>query len=270
MALTATSLLTKSMISLRQSNKFNIGKRLRTAAETAAVRLSSEKEDKPLCAVDVGTDHALLALALVGDYGFSAVTATDINEGPCKSARKNISAAGSFYEERIDVIRTDGLSGLEAVCADTDRIIIAGMGGELIRTILENADFVRRDKERIKFVLQPQSKQHILRKYLFENGYRLLGESWIEDAGKTYCIISAVYDGVARKSTLFEKYFGIFGNPAADSVFKNHIIKKYLILKNNEENRKGRLCSKENAVFKEEKALLCELEQYIKERNIAI
>lgn len=260
------------MISLQQSKsrKFNIGKRLETAAETAAVRLSSEKDEYPLCAVDVGTDHALLALALVADYGFSAVTATDINEGPCSSAKKNIKAAGEFYEKRIKVMRTDGLSGLEDVCAQAQRIIIAGMGGELIRTILDGADFVRSEKERIKFVLQPQSKQHVLRKYLFDNGYRILDESWIEDSGKTYCVISAVYDGILRQSTLFERYFGLFGCPEKDDIFKKAVIKKYSVLKRNAECRAGKNTAGENSVFEEEKALLLELERYMKERNITV
>ena len=234
-------------------------------AETAAVRLSSEFGTKPLCAIDVGTDHAKLPMYLVSECGFSAVTATDINEGPCKTARENISMAGAFFAERINVVRTDGLSGLSHLCPD--RIIIAGMGGELIVSILSAAEFVRREKESIKFVLQPQSKEHLLRRYLCESGYLILEEKRCCDAGKYYCVISAVFDGVKREASLLQLYFGKHGLEDPDELFWVMFDKKYKILKKNIYFRQNSENPFESDVQAEEKQLFLQMREYMKSKG---
>lgn len=243
------------------SKKINIGQRLKTVAETAAVRLSSENISKPLCAIDVGTDHAKLPMYLVSECGFSSVTATDINEGPCRTARENIRSAGAFFEERINVIRTDGLSGLD--CLSPDRVVIAGMGGELIAGILGAADFVRKEKERIKFVLQPQSKEHILRRYLYSSGYRILEEKRCFDSGKYYCVISAVYDGEKREASLLELYFGKSGLESFDELFRICFDKKHKILQKNISLRAKSESGASNEIAAEEKELLRQMNEYL-------
>ncbi len=247
------------------SKKINIGQRLKTVAETAAVRLSSENISKPLCAIDVGTDHAKLPMYLVSECGFSSVTATDINEGPCRTAIENIRSAGAFFEERIDVIRTDGLSGLDGL--SPDRIVIAGMGGELIVDILSAADFVRREKERIKFVLQPQSKEQLLRKYLYESGYRIHEEKRCLDSGKYYCVISAVFDGVKREATLLELYFGKSGLEEPDELFRVCFDKKRKLLEKNISLREKSTNEPSHEIAAEEKELLRQMNEYLEKQR---
>jgi tRNA (adenine22-N1)-methyltransferase len=224
------------MTILQQSKKINIGKRLETVAETAAVRLSCEDEKTPLYAIDVGTDHAKLPMYLVAQCGFSGVVATDINEGPCETARKNISANGAFFAERIKVVKTNGMEGLDGT--EVNRVTVAGMGGELIADILKRASFTRAEKEKVGFVLQPQSKEHILRKYLCENGYRIICEKWVEDAGKCYCVINAVFDGEKRQPSLFGLYFGFAEIEKGKEVFEKVLLKKAALLERNLKERK--------------------------------
>lgn len=234
-------------------------------AEIAAVRLSCEKNETPLCAIDVGTDHALLPMYLLSKHGFSHITATDINEGPCKAARKNISLAGAFFKEKIDVVRTDGLQGISG--ERCNRIICAGMGGELIRDIISKADFIKENPEKICLVLQPQSKENVLRKYLFENGFRILCETVVKDAGKLYPIIRAVYDGEKRDFTLFEEYFGKDEVCDRNLCFDEYFDKKYRIISRNVSLRE----QSENAVLTEfaleEKKLLSDMQKYLNERE---
>jgi tRNA (adenine22-N1)-methyltransferase len=253
------------MTTLQPSKRINIGQRLKTVADSAAVRLSSENISKPLCAIDVGTDHAKLPMYLVSECGFSHVTATDINEGPCHTARANISLAGAYFKDRIDVIKTDGLCGLDTLCPD--RIIIAGMGGELIVGILSAAEFVRKEKEKIKFVLQPQSKEQILRRYLYENGYRILDEKRCLDAGKYYCVISAVYDGIKREQDLLTLYFGEQGILHPDALFDAVFDKKYKILQNNIKMRALRESEETRDAEQEEKELFLLMSEYKKRRE---
>ena len=255
------------MTTLQQSKKPNIGKRLETVAETAAVRLSCEDENTPLYAIDVGTDHAKLPLYLVAECGFSGVAATDINEGPCETARKNIAANGAFFADKIKVVKTNGMEGLDET--PVNRVTIAGMGGELISDILSKASFTRAEKEKVLFVLQPQSKEHILRRFLCENGYRILCEKWVEDAGKCYCVISAVFDGVKREESLFGFYFGFSEIKKGQDVFEKVLAKKAKVLERNIKERKEHSCE-ESTHFAEEERLMCEIKAYAKKRGILL
>jgi tRNA (adenine22-N1)-methyltransferase len=249
---------------LQQSKKIHIGKRLETVAETAAVRLSCESENTALCAIDVGCDHAKLPIYLVTEKGFAHVTATDINQGPVDSANRNVSLAGASVSQKIDVIKTDGLTGLEGVFCN--RIIIAGMGGELIKEILSRAGFVHKTDEKIGFVFQPQSKQHILREYLC-TGYRITDEKWIKDAGKTYCVISAVFDGKKRDLSLIELHFGTPGLKMCDEIFAEYFNLKYKILAHNIGQRKDKNGDGTNKLFAEEKELFRQMTEYIHEKR---
>ncbi len=250
------------MPTLRQS-KTHIGKRLETVADLAAVRLSGEK-NPPRYAIDVGTDHAKLALYLIEKHDFSFVTATDINKGPCERARANVAAAGKEFCNKIEILQADGLSGRENT--PCDRIIIAGMGGELIRNILRDAAFTRteRAKESIGFVLQPQSRPYLLRDYLFENGYRILDERLCEDGGKIYAIILAVYDGKVRSATQLERYFGKPNLMRSDALFRRIFEEKQTILRQNIADRKGHESEKFSELYRREEALFMEMEEFTK------
>ena len=129
---------------------------------------------------DVGTDHAYLPIFLcqsgiltpvrTADGSRLCAIASDINEGPVDRATVHIAAAG--LSDRIRTIRTDGLHGLEDY-HPTD-IILFGMGGELIVSVLQAAPWVR--DPAIRLILQPMTHPEKLRRFLFENGFSLVGE----------------------------------------------------------------------------------------------
>ncbi len=122
------------------------------------------------CVADIGTDHAYLPIHLVEEGIVRRALACDINEGPIRSARENIAAAG--LEEKIATLCTDGLHGVEAYAPDD--ILIFGMGGELIVKILEEAPWVQ--NESIGLILQPMSRAAVLREWLLQHGFSILGE----------------------------------------------------------------------------------------------
>ena len=137
---------------------------------------------------DIGTDHAQLPIWLVQN-GRARALASDINEGPCQRARINIYKWG--LHGKISVRCCAGLDGIEDFAPDN--IVIAGMGGELIESILKASDYPK--KSRCRLVLAPQSMQDVLRRYLLENGFLIEAENVVFDGGKYYQIISAVYTG---------------------------------------------------------------------------
>ena len=185
--------------------------RLVAAAKIAAASLYDGENTDNLIAIDVGCDHAKLAIYLVQSRICKSVTASDINEGPVNAARENIgrrTMMGTPLSEYIDIVLTDGLAGLENVGAN--RIFILGMGGEVISGILDRADFVRNEenKGKIKFVLQPMTSEDKLRAYLCENGYNILDEVMVEDKGRVYAVMSVCYDGIERQYSPAELLLG--------------------------------------------------------------
>ena len=109
-------------------------------------------------AVDVGCDHAQVGIFLAQTDKVKNMTVSDVNEGPIEKARSAVSDAGLCG--KITCIRCDGLDGI----LPCDTVIIAGMGGELIRDILKRAEWT---KNGTRLILQPMSMGDVLRRFLF-------------------------------------------------------------------------------------------------------
>lgn len=138
---------------------------------------------------DVGTDHAFLPLYLVKSGKVSSAIASDINIGPIANARNNI-----FEHQCQDYIKLVHCGGLDGVNSnEADDIIIAGMGGELISSIIENADWLKSPDKHL--LLQPMSRANELRKYLCDNGFSIVEERVACEGRRLYAIISAYYCG---------------------------------------------------------------------------
>jgi tRNA (adenine22-N1)-methyltransferase len=133
-------------------------------------------------AADVGTDHGLIPIWLEKYGGFEKLILTDIAGGPLRKAMQNV----AFYDSKIRDIRLGaGLAPLAPGEADT--VIIAGMGGELIASIL--AGDPEKTKSYRRFVLQPRSRESSLRKSLIELGLPITGEYLVKEVGRICQII---------------------------------------------------------------------------------
>ena len=151
--------------------------------------------------IDVGTDHAYLPIFLVREGISSRALACDINRGPIESAERNIAAAG--FACQIDTLCTDGLHATEGF--DPDNILIFGMGGELIIRILSEAPWVK--DANVGLVLQPMTRAHLLRRWLLENGFEIVGET-ITHEDRYYQTIAARYCGKSEEYTEEELLLG--------------------------------------------------------------
>ena len=119
---------------------------------------------------DIGTDHGQL-MAWLGERGIlRAGYACDINKKPLDKARRILAELG--LSDTVACVQAPGLEGLEPGSADT--VVIAGMGGDLIARILDEAPWVR--EHRARLLLQPMTKAELLRAYLAEHGYCFLDE----------------------------------------------------------------------------------------------
>ncbi len=176
--------------------------RLTAAAELAAACLFDGENGRGLSAIDVGCDHAKLAIYLVQSGICDRVLACDINDGPVNIARENVARRkmrNMSLSDYITVKQNDGLVGLEDVCAD--RVFILGMGGELISSILENSGFVKDKNRKTAYVLQAMTSEYDLRKYLYTNGFDIVKEKLVCDKGRIYSIMLCVFDGTIRNKS---------------------------------------------------------------------
>jgi tRNA (adenine22-N1)-methyltransferase len=168
---------------------------------TPRLRAAASFVRKNSVVADVGTDHAYLPIALVLEGVSKKAVASDINEGPYLRALSNVRAHS--LSEKITALCTPGLDGIEKY-SPTD-ILICGMGGELIASIIEAAPWTK--NESILLVLQPMTHAESLRKYLLENGFSIIDEK-IAKEEKLYQIICAEYTGKVEKYTELELLFG--------------------------------------------------------------
>ena len=154
--------------------------RLKTIAD-------SVKKGAKVC--DVGTDHGRLAIYLKKSGTADSVIATDINEKPLLTAKRNIENA---RVKGIELRLCDGLSLVNQNEADT--IIIAGIGGNVISGILDGGRqfFI---KDAVTFILQPTTSPEILRRFLCENGFEITEEKPVFENNKAYSVMLCRYTG---------------------------------------------------------------------------
>ena len=162
--------------------------------------------------LDVGSDHAYLPIDLVERGRIKSAIAGEVVEGPYQSAVKNVEAHG--LKEKIQVRLANGLAAFEE--ADQVSVItIAGMGGRLIARILEEGLDKLANVERL--ILQPNNREDDLRIWLQENGFQIVAESILEEAGKFYEIL--VVEVGQMKLSASDVRFGPFLSKEVSPVF---------------------------------------------------
>lgn len=139
-----------------------------------------------LVLADVGCDHGYIPIYLIQKGQIPRAIAMDINQGPLLRAKEHIREWG--LETYIETRLSDGLEALEP--GEAQCLVIAGMGGPLMERILtQGAPILKEMKE---LILQPQSEIGNFRRFLAENGYRIVEEDMIEEDGKYYPMMKAV------------------------------------------------------------------------------
>lgn len=134
---------------------------------------------------DIGTDHGFIPMFLIENNISKKVIATDISQG---SLDKTIGYIEKFkYDGLIEPRLGNGLEVIKAFEVDT--VVIAGMGGLLIKDILEKDINLTYSFQ--NFILQPMVASHELREYLLSNGFMIIDEDLICEDGKFYEIIFA-------------------------------------------------------------------------------
>lgn len=133
---------------------------------------------------DIGSDHAYIPCTICKQDPTSSAIAGEVREGPFQSALKSV----TDYE-LSDQVEVRLGSGLDVIDETVTHIIIAGMGGTLIESILEQG------KHKIdsvqQMILQPNVGENNVRSWLYKNNFKLINEQLIEENSHIYEILIA-------------------------------------------------------------------------------
>lgn len=166
---------------------------------------------------DIGSDHAYLPCYAVKQGIVPFAIAGEVVEGPYQSAKRQVELEGL-----MDEIKVRKGNGLEVISQDeVDCITIAGMGGALITSILEEGKDKLNTIKRL--ILQPNISAVSIRSWLMKNGWILIAENILEEDEKIYEILVAEKGDPVDKPDLEmrkELLFGPFLLADKTTVFK--------------------------------------------------
>lgn len=152
---------------------------------------------------DIGSDHAYLPANLAINHIIDYGVAGEVVKGPYENAVHEIQR--EHLEEKIFPRFADGLKAIEDD-DQIDTITICGMGGTLIRNILE------KDKSKLQnhplLILQPNVGSNVLRQWLQANHYQIMHEDILEEDDHIYEIIVAKYASQSMRLSSEDLFFG--------------------------------------------------------------
>jgi len=133
---------------------------------------------------DIGSDHAYLPCYVCLQDTKAKAIAGELNQGPYNRARQTVD---TFHlNQRIDVRLGNGLEVINPEEGITD-LVIAGMGGSLIRSILQ--DGAEKLKTVRRIITQPNVDERDVRLFFAHHGYVITNELILKEKGHIYEII---------------------------------------------------------------------------------
>ncbi|MBM7865529.1 hypothetical protein GTO89_01885 [Heliobacterium gestii] len=134
---------------------------------------------------DIGTDHAYIPVHLVKTGRIPSAVGVEVHPGPLEAARQHVAAYG--VKDKIDIRAGDGLAPLQP--GEVGAIVIAGMGGGTIQTILTEGDAAGKLAGVSRLILQPLEGAGELRRWLHHRGWRIVEEDLVAEGARIYEVI---------------------------------------------------------------------------------
>ncbi|MBU5466417.1 class I SAM-dependent methyltransferase [Virgibacillus sp. MSJ-26] len=132
---------------------------------------------------DIGSDHALLPIYTCLNDSKAIGIAGEVNKGPYERAKDNVKQYQLSHV--IDVRLGNGLAIIQP--NEISELVIAGMGGPLITSILEEGKGKLASIN--KLILQPNIHARKVRYWLFQNNFQITEETILKENGHFYEII---------------------------------------------------------------------------------
>ena len=136
---------------------------------------------------DIGTDHGFVPYTFLKEKKAKFAIATDISAPSLEKAKALCNSWGS---QKIQCRLGDGLAPLNP--GECQAIVIAGMGGNLIYTILQEGLEIAKSCQYL--ILQPMQAVDFLRENLQGLGFYIEKEDMAYERGKYYHIFKVFYN----------------------------------------------------------------------------
>lgn len=132
---------------------------------------------------DIGCDHGQVGVELLKSTCVKHIISTDISEKCLKKSEFLFTSAG--FKDEYDGRVGDGLKTLEN--GEVDTIIIAGMGGDLIKEIVT---YDRAKTLSFKnFIIQPMTNPDVVRRTFYELGFGIEKDLIVIEGNKYYFLM---------------------------------------------------------------------------------
>lgn len=218
---------------------------------------------------DVGTDHGFLPIYAIDNNKCKSALASDLRQGPLNIAMKNIKESG--LENQIETLLTPGLEGYND--KNCDVIVIAGMGGiticDILRDCLDSSLNFDYFPGNITFVLQPNTHENEVRKFLWDNSFVIQDEQAVKDGNHVYLGIKCVLSSKKEEYKQLDTYTGKIMNKRLsdnDFLYFNNLKVKYLNILKGLSKRKGNDIDDNNRILFI-KELIIHIDNIIKGEN---
>lgn len=177
--------------------------------------------------IDVGSDHAKVAIKLLTNKIASFVYNIEINRGPLDNTINNLNKYHLL--SKTQNILNDGLKNLK-INQKINYCVIAGMGAKNIIDILSNKS---KDLKIENFILVPNNNAWLLRKYLKDNKFKVIYEEIINESNHYYELIQVSLKKGLKIKTIEDEYFGPYNLKDKTKVFIEYQKNKLVHLSKN-------------------------------------
>jgi len=128
------------------------------------------------------------------------VYASDLNAMPLESARRNAARFG--VADRMSFACAGGLDAVDPSSVST--VVCAGMGGDLIRSIVDAAPWLQ--DPAYTLILQPQSGMTEFRSWVYAQGFSVLEEHPVLEDGHAYSALKLQWTGESVMPTPGQRF----------------------------------------------------------------
>ncbi len=148
--------------------------------------------------IDVGTDHALLPIALLANNRVKKAVAVD--KSPLPLAKARVNRHNAQVVDRLELVCGDGLQSIDVQSDDV--VMMAGMGGHTMREILSKTSW------RGPLIIQPNRDVVMLRRWLYGQGWSNQKETVFKSKRQYFWTSRWEWLGVDPSPTAFQVEFG--------------------------------------------------------------
>lgn len=166
--------------------------------------ISKRINNQEAIVIDVGSDHAYLAIELLKNHQAKFVYNIEINKHPLINTINNLQKASLINQ--TNNLLNDGLKNLDQIIKDPiDYLVISGMGAKNIITILKN-----KPKNLVikNYIIVSNNHPEMIREYLKQNNLFISYEAILKQNEIFYFLIEFSNKFKTNISNDFDLYFG--------------------------------------------------------------